>query len=150
MKPAKFEDLIGKTITKISGGEWEWRPADLTNVFKIKDPSPGVRELMICTQEGPMYSMSHHDQDCCEDVHLDDICGDLSDLIGSPILKAEETSNKENDSEYGDILLWTFYHLSTKNGTVTLRWRGSSNGYYSTEVDLMELGDNDVLTHLPA
>ena len=97
-----------------------------------------------------------HEQDCCEGVMLDDVCGDLDDLIGSEILEAEEVSNDEFEREWeskfnvttdygskksedGDYFpeshTWTFYKIGTLKGSVTLRWFGESNGYYSESVD---------------
>lgn len=87
----------------------------------------------------------YHEQDCCEYVRLEDVCGDLNDLVDSPILGAYESVNDPkdipeadgvNETEYGDTCTWTFYRLWTAKGTVTLRWCGTSNGYYSEAVNL--------------
>ena len=75
-----------------------------------------------------------HYQDCCESVYIESIVGDLSDLVGVPILMAEESSNDMESNEYGDVIEWTFYKFATINGYVDVRWYGSSNGYYSTSV----------------
>lgn len=78
----------------------------------------------------------YHIQECCEDVHISDICGDIEDIIGNPIISAEEVT------EYKGVT-WTFYKLQSSKGSVTLRWIGSSNGYYSEAVDFFELFDGN-------
>ena len=75
-----------------------------------------------------------HEQDCCEDVRLEDVCGDLEDLLNTPLVRAEKRSDYESGEHGNDE--WTFYELATVKGSVTLRWYGTSNGYYSTSVSL--------------
>ena len=73
---------------------------------------------------------------------IEDIVGDLSDLVESPILMAEEATNANNENPegvpqklYQESFTWTFYKLATVKGYVTVRWYGESNGYYSESVD---------------
>lgn len=121
MNENSIEQLIGKTIVGIDGG------------------TKGSGYITFTTSEGEEYRM-YHEQDCCESVSVEDICGDINCLIGSPILKAEESINPEESnaltppagSDYSNT--WTFYILATIKGYVTIRWYGSSNGYYSESV----------------
>ena len=119
-----FDTLIGKVFTSIE-------QTDDTMTFYCAD--------------GSQYKMFHY-QDCCESVTIDDICGDLDDLIGSPILIAEESRSDTNpegvDIGYQDSFTWTFYKLATIKGYVDIRWYGESNGYYSEEVSLVQVKES--------
>lgn len=123
-RSAEFKDLLGKTITAIEGTK-----GDECMSFKCSD--------------GSEFAMQYYD-DCCATCSIEDVCGDLADLIGSPIVRAEEPSSLDNFDDLAEArraegivdytpgsYTWTFYILGTAKGTVTIRWYGSSNGYYS-------------------
>ena len=76
-----------------------------------------------------------HCQDCCEQVWINDINGDLNDLVGVPLIQAEEAINIDFETD-DDIVTATFYKFATVKGYVTVRWFGASNGYYSESVDV--------------
>lgn len=116
-----IEELIGKTLTKID---------------RIGD-----EELHFYTSIGEIYKMFHY-QDCCESVYIEDIIGELDDLVGSPLVMAEEAS--ENDEEAYESGTWTFYKFATNKGYVTIRWYGSSNGYYSESVYLTQVDEDEL------
>lgn len=95
-----------------------------------------------------------HDQDCCESVYIEDICGDLEDIQDSPILDFRRETNEDNPIDPEDeSYTWTFFIISTIKGTVTIRFYGSSNGYYSEDANLyrIQLGfdyeDSKVVLH---
>ena len=91
-------------------------------------------ELHFEFDDGSSLKM-YHQQDCCEEVCIEDIIGDLKDLKNSPITMFETTS-EYGTAEWGDPATWTFYKIATAKGYVTIRWFGMSNGYYSEEVNL--------------
>ncbi len=99
--------------------------------------------ITFTTESGKAYQL-YHSQDCCESVEIDDIAGDVGDLIGSPLLQAEEASSSNTWPEgvkkdyEPESYTWTFYKLATIKGSVTIRWYGSSNGYYSESVSFRE------------
>lgn len=120
---------------------------DLIQFKELKDKTLKNIELInneaiVFTTTGKKKYVLSHQQDCCETVYIEDICGDLSDLINSPILSAEEVTNRDIPPPtewHPDSYTWTFYKLSTIKGSVTIRWFGESNGYYSEDVYFNEM-----------
>ena len=105
-------------------------------------------EIVFETSEGDKYLM-YHDQDCCESVYVESICGDIEDILNSPVLVAEEVVSANVDPEgvgesnvvyRDDSFTWTFYKIDTAKGGVTIRWYGTSNGYYSEDVSFKGIG----------
>lgn len=122
----KIEEMVGKTFKKV-----------------------------VCTDDKLIFVADdgryvfYHDQECCESVTINDVCGDLEDLVGFPIIRAEERTLQDKNPEgmlTKDVpeyqqswrwsWRWTFYEFSTNKGSVTVRWYGGSNGYYSESVQL--------------
>ena len=105
--------------------------------------SDGKDVMRLVSDDGVVYEF-YHDQDCCEHVEIIDVIGDLDDLVGQPIYMAEEVTYKDHDPDdvvkpedsYQESYTWTFYKFATVKGYVTVRWYGSSNGYYSEEVSM--------------
>lgn len=130
----ELKEIIGLTMTSVTSSD---------------------DEILFETNDGVKYKL-HHIQDCCEGVSIDDICGNLQDLVGSPITLAEEASNDVFEKEFEEKFIektewgtktdkegnykpesftWTFYKFATIKGYVNVRWYGESNGYYSEGVD---------------
>jgi hypothetical protein len=119
--------MIGLTFTSVTGEK-------------------GGREMVFTHPDGQRF-VFFHEQDCCERVEIEDICGDLSDLVGSPLTVAEERISRNNPhflapEDRGhwyrdpESATWTYYEFATIKGSVTVRWYGISNGYYSERVSL--------------
>lgn len=112
-KHVNVSDMLGKTFSRVV--------ADEDTVTLENDE---VRYVL------------YHSTDCCESVVVEDIIGDLEDLVGWPMLIAREDHDADgpelpNEESY----TWTFYNFATFKGYVTIRFLGTSNGYYSEEVD---------------
>jgi len=125
--------MLGKTFVQVTG-------------------SVGDGEMTFETAQGERF-MFAHSQDCCESVDINDIVGDLQDLVGEPLLVAEEVQGEtpvdfvERDHE---SVTWTFYKFATRKGYVDVRWLGESNGYYGEGVDLFVTGVVVPGEHQPA
>src|SRR6185503_12281804 len=100
-KTAVFSDLLGKILTEVR---------------VLHD------EVYFVCSSGETFKLFHY-QDCCESVSVEDVCGDVSDLIGIPILQAEENSNSDpiEGRPAFDSFTWTFYRIATQKGQVVFR-----------------------------
>jgi hypothetical protein len=126
----EFSTLKGMTFTKIEGGK-------------------GDEEIIFHANDGRKFKLYHY-QNCCESVSVEDVCGNIDDLVGHPILLAEEFTNSDENPPDAEIdtgrhasFTWTFYKLATVKGHVTIRWYGGSNGCYSESVDLVEITESN-------
>ena len=119
---SNFSELVGKTVERIEG------------LYE------GSEQIIFECSDGSKYKM-YHEQDCCENVQLEEFSGYKEDLIGEPILKAEERISHKGKklNKWDDSRTWTFYSLATKKGYVDIRWYGTSNGYYSEEVNFVKI-----------
>lgn len=95
----------------------------------------GEDEILLYCLTGEIYRMTYH-QDCCATCAIEDIVGDVEDLHGLVIDAREESSDEDSPGaqkkdDYDESYTWTFYIIQTEKGAVTIRWYGSSNGYYS-------------------
>lgn len=121
-----LEDMIGRTFTSVTAN----------------------RDKLRFTDDKGTFTFSHY-HECCESVWIEDVVGDLDDLVGSPLLTAYESCSHENpegvmeeyQDPYIDSFTWTFYKFATIKGYVDVRWYGESNGYYSEGVDLDYTGE---------
>jgi len=118
---AVLASMIGKTMQSVVA-------VTVPNAYKGRP-----NQIDFHAESGERYRM-YHDQDCCESTDIEDIVGDLSDLVGSPIVMAEvvtsQTDPQRTDS-FSESWTWTYYKFATAKGYVTIRWYGDSNGYYS-------------------
>lgn len=118
----------------------DWVGRTIVNI----DAAEGGEVVRLTFDNGDAYEM-YHSQDCCESVYIESIVGDLQDLVGEPLITAEEVRHEgENPEgveipEYQDSFTWTFYKFSTRKGYVDIRWYGGSNGYYSESVDIVKV-----------
>lgn len=124
---SNFSELRGKALTAVIGMD------------------PGSYEVRFECEDGSVFRMTHH-QDCCERVTLYDVVGDPADLIGEVLHCTEDMGDTHHPDDVSeaedmveDVFKWTFYNIGTRRGWVTLRWFGTSNGYYGVSVDFEKI-----------
>jgi len=83
----------------------------------------------------------YHEQDCCENVRLVDVIGDVDNILNEEIIFAEEDGGANEPDWYGNNYndsshTWTKFVLGTKNANVEFWFLGESNGYYSESISI--------------
>lgn len=109
-------------------------------VFEDVKHSSIYGDVILFKTATRLFMMSNTEECAC--TTIEDICGNLDDLIGSPIIRCYSTTNHDNQINGGnrdDSFTWTFYHIYTVKGYVTIRWYGSSNGYYAEDATIDEV-----------
>jgi len=122
MTANEYQNMLGAVITSI----------------EVTEDKESMRFIAA---DGREFLFSHV-RDCCETVSIEEVIGDLNDLIGSPLLMAEEVSSDDaptDKTENAESFEWTFYKFATLRGHVTVRWLGTSSGYYSLRVSYEEI-----------
>jgi len=94
--------------------------------------------LKIVTDKYKYYL--YHEQDCCENVRLVDVIGDVDNILNEEIIFAEEDGGANDpdwySDNYNDSHTWTKFVLATKNANVEFWFLGESNGYYSEHISI--------------
>ena len=116
---ATIESMVGRTFVRIDAGD----------------------DAIVFVEDNGARWTFFHEQDCCEDVRVDDVSGAWDDLCGAPLLRAEESVSGAPPAEDTRACsegseTWTYYKFGTVKGDVDVRWYGTSNGYYSESVSL--------------
>lgn len=95
--------------------------------------------VLITTECGRQFLITHNQQ-CCENVFQESVDGKWESLIGKVIVHVSQSESPGDDDD-GLLLSQTntTIILAVDDSTVISRWVGTSNGYYSERVDILEL-----------
>lgn len=116
LEQVDFEEIIGRVFKKVELDKDE--------------------NFIVFVSDDNVYYLCH-EQDCCEDVYIESVVGDLQDLVNTPIINASESCSNVDSENYNSVsATWSFYHFATIKGYVDVRFYGESNGYYSEDANL--------------
>lgn len=117
------ESLVGKFFTRVERND---------------------NRIILENDEG-QYVIQHM-QDCCEHVYIESVSGDLADLENSEIRNGNEHSFRRSVGEYGSSNTITTFTFASDKGVVSIRFNGSSNGYYGEGASIYVYKKEDVDT----
>ena len=108
--------------------------------FCARQAYNGIEEGAVIFKNENETVFFTHDQSCCECVRFESIDIPFEELQGHKILSAKcRTTIRETD-DGDDRDTWYIFDVEGV-GTATMRWSGSSNGWYSTMVDVYDQDD---------
>ena len=111
MEQKSFEDMLGKTMKLVVVDEDE-------------------ETVVLMAVDGEKYRFF---EDIHSGVRMDGVSGDLSNLVGSPLLVADERVESSSVRIQGlheewEFRTWTFHEFATAKGSVTVRWSSHTDG----------------------
>ncbi len=113
--------------------------------IEVKGCEDGSEEMTVTMSNGDVFRFCHN-QNCCESVGIVQVDGDPDDLLGMPLVLAEEVNGdtpSDHVFEYEpESFTWTFYRFATTKGYLNVRWPGTSNGYYGEGVSVYLNGES--------
>ena len=116
-------------------------------LIEVSGLVPGNDRIIFYCKDGTEILM-YHNQDCCESVFIesvdsyennDDVYTNCDWCIIEEVSNIDRDPMEDNEESY----TWTFYNVKTNKGYDTIRWYGSSNGYYSESVDFADISDGE-------
>lgn len=116
-------------------------------LIEVSGLVPGNDRIIFYCKDGTEILM-YHDQNCCERVFIesadsydnnDDIYTNCDWCIIEEVSNVDKEPMEYNEGSY----TWTFYNIKTNKGYDTIRWFGTSNGFYSERVDFADISDGE-------
>lgn len=68
--------------------------------FTLASVTNDKESICFVTTDRRIFKLAHS-QECCEQVYIEDIYGDLQDLINTPIIEASERTLSDPDESNG-------------------------------------------------
>ncbi len=123
MTVSTFESLLGIVMASVTG-------------------CVDAGEMVFTAVSGQKFYF-YLSSDCGESNHIESVVGELSSLVGSPIVAVEEVPNEYDedfesyDWQYDVYVNRSSYRISTEKSSVTICWQGSSKEVSSTNVPVI-------------
>lgn len=97
--------------------------------------------ILLTTVSGRKIQIFHY-QDCCESVSIESVEGNIVNLTGKVLIDVSERIDDSDNPPKDCDESWTrtIHTFKTNDETVIVKWIGISNGYYSENVTIEEIG----------